>query len=421
MTEAVAAAAPAENVTAPADASEQANTSPEQAQESAQSPTEGGAAATQEKGVESARDFLKSLNKRESKAPAPEAAEETEAAEVQAEAPPVIVDEKGRKHDPATGKFLPEKGEEPKAADEAETTDAEAGTEPPDGHVRIALPEGHPLRDRGREFVDAPKADEDYHRWAINNAVRRAEVEQYQSRLAQMEEQLVRLQATQGATAEWQNTPEYREAFAQYQEIAAVDQKAAERFWKGVQGELQEVAEKKFGEAQTQRTQQQNVQRAQQFQAEAAQVIQGYMPPEVLQIPAIGQAYQQALYEYANEVEFRELRGEKVEYDPYAVARRFNVIAEQIPQVSQWIKGQREQQTAAEREKIAAEVKAKAEAEAKERERKQLEAATAKRRTNPHGALAMNMGTGRDALPSTDAPRNAKELRQSLRKVPLGR
>lgn len=49
---------------------------------------------------------------------------------------------------------------------------------PPEGFVRLPVPENHPLRARGVQFMDFPKAQEEYGRYAINQGVRASQLEE---------------------------------------------------------------------------------------------------------------------------------------------------------------------------------------------------------------------------------------------------
>lgn len=111
-------------------------------------------------------------------------------------APSPVVDNKGRLHEPGGtkqgGQYLPGKTEpsaaEPTPADVQEGAVApapasveggeekQAVDEPASGFVRIPLDESHPLRDRGRTYIDVPASDEEVYRSMVKGSARRRDV-----------------------------------------------------------------------------------------------------------------------------------------------------------------------------------------------------------------------------------------------------
>ena len=109
---------------------------------------------------------------------------------------PEATDAKGNLHRPSGtpegGEFAP-KGDQPtdpgaeKDAAAAAPTDvaAAAATQVADGHVRIELEDGHPIRDQGLTHVDVPEGLERVFRAAMNNPARRSEVDQARAAVRQ--------------------------------------------------------------------------------------------------------------------------------------------------------------------------------------------------------------------------------------------
>ncbi len=83
----------------------------------------------------------------------------------------------------------------PAAAPEA----TPAATVVPDGFIRLDVPEGHPLRDRGLSEVLVSKDMEDYHRWALQNPVRRDQVVQWQTYANQWKDRAIAAEARASA------------------------------------------------------------------------------------------------------------------------------------------------------------------------------------------------------------------------------
>lgn len=74
-------------------------------------------------------------------------------------------------------------------------TEPKAVSGPPEGMVRVDLPEGHPLREQGRTHFDVPAADELHQRALVNAVTRRAEVEAAAQREAEANARAARLEA----------------------------------------------------------------------------------------------------------------------------------------------------------------------------------------------------------------------------------
>lgn len=77
---------------------------------------------------------------------------------------------------------------------------AELGS-PAEGFVRIPLSPDHPLASKGAKFLDAPADQEQYFRWAVNNAVRREQVVQWEQHAAKLEARANELAARERALA----------------------------------------------------------------------------------------------------------------------------------------------------------------------------------------------------------------------------
>lgn len=208
-TEATTPAAPATEA-APADAAGQAAApaAPEKAPAAAQAPTH-----DEPPRIRARRQLMEARRAAAEKAAAPApASEATPAAEAQPDAAtkpnragepqPITPDGKyapkaegaptGREAQPA-GEAT---GQTPAADAQRDTTATDApAREPAEGYVHIALPDGHPLRDQGREYIVARKDQEEAVRAALNNPVRRRDLEAAERRIADLSRQLVRARA----------------------------------------------------------------------------------------------------------------------------------------------------------------------------------------------------------------------------------
>lgn len=120
--------------------------------------------------------------------------------------------------------------------------DAPAATDAvPEGYVKLDLPEGHPLRDRGHTHSIVPAAQEEYHRWAINNAVRNNQLQEAQRHRREAEDALIRMNAELAARQEFALEALKNPALSQHiAEIRAEwGDEAAERYVAGLMAEQQ--------------------------------------------------------------------------------------------------------------------------------------------------------------------------------------
>lgn len=168
-------------------------------------------------------------------------------------------DERGALHyasGPMKGKFAsPETGggQEPKEAPAVEGRAAETPGEAPAAPqlVTIPLPDDHPVRLMGVEQLVAADPEQEQALRALVNGTyyRRQDVEVLQRQLEAMQLQQMQTEASREAEAEWMNTPEYKQAVEQYHEILDMQgEAAAQRFWKGMAQEFQNLAEAKYQE-----------------------------------------------------------------------------------------------------------------------------------------------------------------------------
>jgi hypothetical protein len=208
-------------------------------------------------------------------------------------APEVVVDEKGRKHDPATGQFLPESGETAANPDApaADTRAAETQPDPKPAErakgITVPISPDHPIRGMGLDaFTASTPAEEQAIRALLNGTyARRQEVEALQAQVAEERRLRIQLESSQAATTKWQQTPEYKAAAERYNEIAdTVGEDAALAYWKGIQSDLQALQESEFNERWGAVEQEQNAAAGQQWASEAWRNTEA-MPAEIRTLP----------------------------------------------------------------------------------------------------------------------------------------
>jgi len=327
-----------------------------------------------------------------------------------------IRDARGRLHAPEDGKYLPEQGQdapgaepgtertaqpEPAAEPGAEAPGepaAEPGPEAPEptapeepstgAAFEIVLDESHPLRDMGLDAIRLPvPLDEKTERGlraAINGYARRAEVQQMQARLRELQAELIRERARTEVLAE--KGPELLagETEEALQEIAeSYGPELAELIRQGRQQKLEQLADQKANEAQAMLEQQELIQRALDFRQTAIQdATQGIGGRDAV-FPGwtLDGEYglNAALAAYGAELEARLSMGLQAEPNPadwYRVARVFYA---QHPAGQATLEQRRQQELEA--------AKRQAEEELREAERRRLEEAATRHATNPLGGV----------------------------------
>ena len=99
------------------------------------------------------------------------------------------------KGDPEPDKEPAEGDPPPADAESGEKADADssAAAEPAEGLVRIDLPEGHPLTEQGRTFIDMPAETEEASRALVNSWTRRSDVERANTAAREQAAEVTRL------------------------------------------------------------------------------------------------------------------------------------------------------------------------------------------------------------------------------------
>lgn len=335
----------------------------------------------------------------------PAAPSDAAAIETPSAAPDPVLDAQGRAHDPATGKFLP--------SGEAATPEAASA---PEGLVRIELPEGHPLRERGRTHyevrISSPEEEAEI-RGLLATPIKQRQLKEAEARVQEMEEKLLRIQAQEAARQKWEQglTPAHREMLAAVEDV---NPGAAALMRRGLESSLPELAEQEFRSLADQRAQAEVQTAAAQF-VSRVEAIASTVYAEIAREPYFPELMFRARAAYGAELTAREARGEDSPPDEREFLGYFRSFALQHPQASVVFRQKVAATQQAERERVAAETKAQAEAEAKQREAAQLQAALQKRRTNPLGGVAMGVTTGVQSAPGDARPASAHEARRSLR------
>lgn len=282
--------------------------------------------------------------------------------------------------------------------------DAAGTPEVPEGMVRIDIPEGHPMRHRGDHYL-VPQGHEEYHRWAVNNTIRRNDVESAAKTARDWQQYANRLKAELEATREFTG--------GIFQDPAVIQQiddirktygdEAAKRFeaglWAEQQGKVQELTQQQQAEAQKAEA----VAYVNDFQQKAFAAAQRRYPEWSPQEVA------NALAAYGSWVEAR--GANELKLDEFL--KHADPVYLQNPQARAAAERRRSQRDEQQRQAAA---KAEADRLAAE-ERKKLEEAAARRAQYPWmqvpaGAVPAQVGVDEGA----GGPKTVHEARQSLRR-----
>jgi hypothetical protein len=217
----------------------------------------------------------------------------------------------------ASGRFTsPEATEPPIAEGRPADISAEApvADERPAAHRRVVLPADHPIRGMGLDALTASSPHEEQAIRALINGTyaRRQELEAQAQRAERAEQELMRLRAEMGARTEFESTPEYQQALRQREELASVDEKAAERYWKGVQSELEEAASRQLQKLTEEYTEQQVIATARAFVEDVQVAAVENFPTQITHHPRFSDVFDEVRHLYGAALERRELRGEAV-------------------------------------------------------------------------------------------------------------
>jgi hypothetical protein len=304
-------------------------------------------------------------------------------------------------------------GDTPAQADggtdpEASAKPRESESPPPEGMVRLTIPEGHPLRtDRGVTFIDFPAENEEYGRWAINQATRQREVEQASRQAREME---LRAASLEAEAKFWREnagdilTPEFYQTYndlkSTYGEAHAEDYKA------GVLRRANAQIAERQNEVRKQDYQRRVVSYASAFREKvheiAPKAYPRWSPADV----------DQALHRYGQEME----RTGQKQFNPKEFGKLATRMYMEHPEVRKELARKAQQSREAEIQKTREEV----EREVQEREAARLKEAATNRRRNPM-ARAPNVDTGRSLETNPSVPRTAKEMRERVRARARGR
>jgi hypothetical protein len=227
-----------------------------------------------------------------------------------------VVDAQGRKHDPATGKFIEGEVQQDAARDAGGET-SPAAAAPPQGEattaataaatpqpVKVPIPQDHPIREMGLDALEASSPQQERAiRALVNSYTRRQQVEEAEQRAVTAERELIRVRAEQSAVSKWKATPEYQTAAEKYHEIAdSVGQDAADRYWRDVQNDWKQLAEQEY-EQQITTAEAAEIERAYNVWKGEAWQRAARIPEHIRQMPDFGRWFNTAVETFDFEVQ----------------------------------------------------------------------------------------------------------------------
>lgn len=288
-----------------------------------------------------------------------------------------VIDSTGRAHDPGTGQFTTP----PDAAQAASGTEPAAATPQPGlsastpaatpQEIRVPIPEGHALREQGREYIVAASAEQerDIRDLLNSTGARRRDVEAARREAQEAREETLRYRAALEASDAWQMQAIDSGVLEEYQNIKEVNPKAAERFLRGAMAEMEEDASTRYQQA-TEAVQQQQVQQsAVQFVASAYSELSGRLPAELTMLPAYREAFDLARRNYGDHLDAREKQGYDVQPSVEEMRPYLEGALVTSPDIVRYLTARQQSQTAqqqadwqAQQEAEAARVRAEAEA-----------------------------------------------------------
>jgi hypothetical protein len=320
-------------------------------------------------------------------------------------------DEKGRFA--ASTEPAPEAAATPVAAD---TVATEAVNTP--SQKRIEIPDGNPLRDRGRQYLD--ELSEDELRGVLNGVTRSRDLQTAQSELRQLRAEVQRLQAETGARKDvTMSVLDNPDIALKYNELKQWDEAEAKRWLRGVQQEYEDQVANKRTAVDQQLAEQEVVESGQRFIQETYSAVRSKLPQEIVSLPVFTQLYQSAMDEFDNLCAYEAQSGRASPMTQEQAMTRFYqkhllpAMTANMQVVQAW-SDLNTRNTNAEQARVAAEATRQAEANRKA----QAEAAATSR--NPLSRIPSNVSTG-SSVPLQPTARTAADQRKFISDRTRGR
>lgn len=193
-------------------------------------------------------------------------------------------------------------GTEPAAALPQPGTSASTPAAMPQ-EIRVPIPEGHSLREQGREYIIAagPEQERDI-RALLNSDTRRREVEAARQEAQQARAEALRYRAWVEAQAEWQTSAIDSGVLQQYEALKEVDPDVAEAFLAGKRLQMDADANQRFEAANNELQDQNDLQAAQVWTNEMFGTLSERLPAEVRSLPQYQHLFLRAVQQYGNDI-----------------------------------------------------------------------------------------------------------------------
>jgi hypothetical protein len=140
-------------------------------------------------------------------------------------------------------------------------------------------------------------------RAALNSYVRRAEVAQRDSIIAELQRKQVERDARDAAQQKWMDDPKYQAAVQRYTEIKeSFGDEAASDYWRGIQGSLEQLTRQEYDER-WDKVQQETAQRAGEAWKGEAWLNANQLPESIRTLPRFGGWFETAVQSFNAEIE----------------------------------------------------------------------------------------------------------------------
>lgn len=292
----------------------------------------------------------------------------------------------------------------------AETNVPDAATAP--STERIELHPQHPLRARGKQYLDELTTDE--LRGLVNTPIKAKAAEEAEARARTEQQARLRAEAEAAAVREqllsFMQQPEIA---AKYAELKQWDEAEADRWLKGVLSEVQDQIGQKVSQFEEQHSVQERVATVRNFLAASQQQV-FETAPAIASHPRFSQEFEAARRQYGAYIEMMEEAGKNVSLDPQVFIDDYL-----YPLIDRWPEVQQAKQYAAEEQRRAmeADIRARTLADAEAERRRNLEAQMQNR--NPLSRVPSQTTAGSNVPVQTGAS-TAAEQRERIRQSRWG-
>ena len=296
-------------------------------------------------------------------------------------------------------------------------------------YIEVVIPEGHPFRQMGMtSFKAANQVEERVFRAALNDHIRRNDLQLAQQEKMEAQRRLAERDARDVAMAKWTGRPEYALAVQRYQEIKdSFGELEAQQYWRGVNADFEQLTQQEIKQSNAKLENERRAASAQRWATDAWQRATT-MPESIVRLPGFSDWFESALQSFNAEIglgHYNHLPNGDVDALHSEFFKYFSARLTQRPEVVQVYRSVNQQveqqrlsaaQRAADDQRRLKEVKEQAVEEYRR-------SSAGRREISPPHPLGNLATAARDRVPSTTssgaaepaAPESVNNLRKSLR------